>query len=142
MLPVARLGLRTRLSDWAPASASPTTQPWFLILGALPWFALPWLRITFPHSIAWQSFDVPAPLRWVGIALTVAMYCAPILRRQHGGGAFGSGDAISLRTYTVTAVAVVLISSNLFVALTAVAGIVCVSRACRRSPEGVPAEAL
>jgi hypothetical protein len=131
MLPISRLTLRSHRRGSAACGqtvASQQLRPWFAILGALPWFMVPWAQAAFPTSVLWKSLDVPVPLRWIGMGLTLAMFCAPFFRQIFRAAAANppsQNDLMSMRMYTVSAAAVVLISANLFIALVAVSGMMC-----------------
>jgi hypothetical protein len=131
MLPISRLTLRSRPLESAACVehvSSRNLRPWFVILGALPWFIVPWAQAAFPTSILWRSLDVPVPVRWVGMALTVGMFCAPFCRqifRAAGTDTLAENDVMPMGVYTVTAAAVVLISANLFIAFVAASGMIC-----------------
>ena len=134
MLPISRLRFTPRPSEWSLVShpGAPTARPtWFLVLGAAPWIALPLIHTCFPDSLAWRSLPMPVPFRWIGMALTVGLFCGPFLTRSRYRAA---GDSfISPRAYAMTAAAVVLTSVNLFIAVLALAGAMCLYLSSRKS---------
>jgi hypothetical protein len=131
MLPISRLTLRSRTTGFAGRSddlQSRQLQPWFVILGALPWFVAPWAQREFPTLVLWQSLDVPVPLRWIGVALTVGMFCHPFYRRlfrSDAANASADDGVMSMHSYAVIAAAVVLLSANIFIAIVAALGMGC-----------------
>ena len=139
MLPISRLTLRSNSSG--PAGRTADIQPrqmrtWFVVLGALPWFVAPWAHGAYPTLLLWQSLEVPVPLRWIGVALTVGMFCEPVYRRMFRRGppsATPDNDVMSMRSYAAIATAVVLLSANLFVAILAALGMGCLF-VMRRDP--------
>ena len=115
MLPLTRLRLQSHPGASIMAAPAVRQRPtWFLIAGALPWIALPSLHVAFPHSWAWQSLD---------------RRVAPV-------------GAVSFRGYALSAAAVVLISTNLFILTVAAAGLLCLYLAERERSTIRMAEAI
>jgi hypothetical protein len=145
MLPISRLTLRTRSNGAGRAGdAQPRpTRTWFVMLGALPWFVAPWAHSAYPSSVLWQSLEVPVLLRWIGVALTVGMFCDPFFQRMFRAGTASptaDNDSISMRSYGAVATALVLLSANLFIAIVAAVGMGCLlvtrrGAAAQRQPE-------
>jgi hypothetical protein len=68
---------RRREHQPAPSRASAATA----LIAAAPWIVLGWFRVTHPHSVAWQTADVPAGLRVVGCVLACGVIVMrPMLR--------------------------------------------------------------
>jgi hypothetical protein len=125
MLPLTRLKLRSDAGSGLSATPTVRQRPtWFLVLGALPWIALPSLHVAFPHSWAWQSLEVPPQVRWIGMAMTIALFFGPLFRSALALGVAPTG-AVSLRAYALSAAAVILISTNFFILAVAAGGMLC-----------------
>jgi hypothetical protein len=127
MLPISRLTLRPSSNGPGGSGNVRPRQlpPWFVILGALPWFVAPWAHDAYPTLLLWQSLEVPIALRWIGVALTVGMFGDPFYRRilrSGGPSATVDNDVMSMHSYAVIATAVVLLSANLFIAIVATLG--------------------
>lgn len=131
MLPISRLTLRSNSEGRGGPTGNVQPRqlpPWFVILGALPWFVAPWAHGAYPSLVLWQSLEIPVPLRWIGIALTVGMFGRPFYRRiTHSGTPNESvdSDVMSMRSYATIAAAVVLLSANPFIAVVAAVGMGC-----------------
>ena len=142
MLPLTRLRLQSHPGASIMAAPAVRQRPtWFLIAGALPWIALPSLHVAFPHSWAWQSLEVPPPVRWIGMAITAVMFFGPLFRSALGRRVAPVG-AVSFRGYALSAAAVVLISTNLFILTVAAAGLLCLYLAERERSTIRMAEAI
>jgi hypothetical protein len=138
MLPISRLTLRSTSNGCGGRAGNVQPRPlrpWFVILGALPWFVAPWAHAAYPSLVLWQSLEVPVPLRWIGVALTVGMFCDPFYRRisrSDAPHATVDSDVMSMRSYATIAAAVVLLSANLFIAIVAAVGMCCLLVTSRR----------
>ena len=115
-LPVPRLVLRHRrgheahaLSSVAIDCAGRSRRLTFIVLGVLPWLALPWLFRTFPEAILWLSWPTPAPAQWLGAALICGVVLMP--------------PSWSLGANAATAMSIILITGNPFLSLVSTGGV-------------------
>ena len=143
MLPIPRMTLQSEpRSVQRVQNSTDKSQRYavpFVILGALPWFALPWLHRTYRESVLWQSLNIPGWLWWIGAMVTGAFVLWPLVwrgftntisRRNDTEGRAGSavvtrpqgGSPVGLTPYAIISVSMFLVSANLFIALVAAAG--------------------
>ncbi len=82
--------------------------------GTLPWFGVAWLRAAYPWGAVWDPVVFPLPVQACGIALAVAAFAKPCIRRI-GGYPPGSREFSLLLDGLLPASAIFLVSGSPFV---------------------------